>query len=223
MFQTDPPAGTKVEPGDRITIKALAFNVPPAYGIKTLYVSAGDELLEAATNKSGATEARPCDLGRLVAELETTYVVPRDPPAIVTILGESVDFLGRTGPFSVATASFPTVDAEVWRGELSGSLQSNGCSTTVQNGEMTLLVDREGNVTGTGTTTSGAYTCDNGATIPPITIEYAFTGKKADRFTLTFEDGVQLASDAIEGNRARMVQTTVGQVVIDLSCVSCQP
>lgn len=161
----------------------------------------------------------PCDFRRLLAELETTYTVPDDPPALLDVTAEAIDFLDRQGPFSVARATFTTVEGEVWQGQVSGELSGNGCST-VANGSITLVVASDGTVQGSGTTTSGVYECANGATIPPQTIEYDITGQKTDRFTLDFEDGVHLASDPIASNRATLVQTTVGRVVVELTCLN---
>ena len=118
-IETQPPAGTRVEAGDTITVTALAMLIPPALGVKVLYLSAGDHLLESVPNLSGSSEPVSCDLRRNVAVIDSyRYTVPDDPPPVVTLQGESVDFQDRRGEHSTETVSFPTVDGELWEGTM---------------------------------------------------------------------------------------------------------
>jgi hypothetical protein len=91
-----------------------------------------------------------------------------------------------------------------------------------QSGEIILVVFSGGDLSGAGETVSGAYRCDNGASIPEMTHSYGIDGRMTDVFTLTFSDGVQLASDRIEGGHARVISDTgFGLVKIDLTCENC--
>ena len=89
-----------------------------------------------------------------------------------------------------------------------------------QSGEIRIAVKEDGNVTGNGTTTAGAFTCDNGASIPEMSNSYGITGTKTrGAFTLAFSDGVQLQLP-IRGKRASGTQDTgAGTVTIKLRCV----
>lgn len=113
-------------------------------------------------------------------------------------------------------------DYVVWSGTISGSIQAPGCDAVSQSGEIILVVFSEGDLSGAGQTVAGAYTCANGASIAATTNSYGIDGRMTDVFTLTFTDGVQLSSGAIEGGHAVILQDTeFGLVTIDLVCENC--
>jgi hypothetical protein len=114
------------------------------------------------------------------------------------------------------------LDYVVWSGTISGSIQTPGCDAESQSGEIILVVFSGGDLSGAGETVSGAYRCDNGASIPEMTHSYGIDGRMTDVFTLTFSDGVQLVSDRIDGGHARVISDTgFGLVKIDLTCENC--
>jgi hypothetical protein len=221
-METDPPAGSRVKPGDTIAVKAFAMLLATAHGIKSLRLQAGAATMAEVGNVSGSASPIACDFGRFSALLVTSYVVPPDPPPVVTLAATAIDFLGRQGEASTATAAFPTVDGEVWEGSLSGTLQTPGCSPVAASGAMLLIVDSDGNVTGNGRTTDATYFCGENV-IPTASLEYTVAGKKTDdAFVLVFPDGVQLTSGPIRGGRATVTQDTgAGTVTIELACQNC--
>jgi hypothetical protein len=82
---------------------------------------------------------------------------------------------------------------QAWNGDVRGTIQTPGCAPVSQRGDIRIAVKEDGSLTGGGTTISGAYSCDNGASIPEMSNSYGITGTKTrDAFTLTFQDGVQL-------------------------------
>jgi hypothetical protein len=113
-------------------------------------------------------------------------------------------------------------DYEVWSGTISGTVDTPGCDPVSQSGQLILVVFSDGDLSGAGETVAGAYTCDNGASIPETTNRFGIDGRMTDVFTLTFSDGVQLASGSIAGGHAEIVQDTgAGVVTIELRCENC--
>jgi hypothetical protein len=110
----------------------------------------------------------------------------------------------------------------VWDGTVSGSVQPVGCTPVPGTGSIVLVAFADGEVVGLGRTDSGAYSCDNGAEIPPSSHAYGIAGERTDRFTLTFEDGVTLTSGPIVDGHAVLVQDTgFGVMTIELQCRDC--
>lgn len=89
-----PDAGSRVEPGDRIKLHAIALVAPPALGVKTLYVDDGSNLLESVGNLSGRDEPVACDPRRVVAELFSEYLVPADASPLIELCATGVGFDG---------------------------------------------------------------------------------------------------------------------------------
>lgn len=113
-------------------------------------------------------------------------------------------------------------ECETWKGTGKGTVQSSGCAPVSQSVRLTLAIVEHGKVNGTGTTTAGAYTCDNGASIPVMSNTYTFTGTKTDdAFDLTSSDGVSVHLP-IRGDQARGAQDTgAGTITITLRCTTC--
>ena len=114
-------------------------------------------------------------------------------------------------------------DYVVWSGTISGSIQATpDCEVVSQSGEIILVVFSDGSLSGAGETVAGAHACSNGVTIPEMTNSYGINGRMTDVFTLTFTDGVQLASEPIESGHALITQDTgYGLVTIMLVCENC--
>ncbi len=107
----------------------------------------------------------------------------------------------------------------VWSGTITGSIQTPSCQPVSQAGRMLIIVFADGGLAGAGETETGAYTCDNGASIPASLHSYGVDGEKTDVFTLVFTDGVTLSSGPIEDGHAVFVQDTgAGLVTIELTC-----
>ena len=109
--------------------------------------------------------------------------------------------------------------SQAWNGDVRGTIQTPGCAPVSQRGDIRIAVKEDGSLTGSGTTISGAYSCDNGASIPEMSNSYGITGTKTrGAFTLTFQDGVQLRAP-IHGRRASGTQDTgAGTVTVTLRC-----
>jgi hypothetical protein len=198
-IQTSPPAGTRVDAGDTITVSALALLLPPALGVKVLYLSADDELLESVPNLSGSTEPVPCDLRRNVAVIERyRYEVPDDPPPIVTLTADAADFQDRRGEHSTETVSFPTIEGELWQGTISGGFQFPGCGAGTVSGRVTLAVE-DGAVSGTSGFEGSSFECASGTSGATGTVEGVVTGRKTrNGFELTFGGGLNSATASLE-------------------------
>jgi hypothetical protein len=120
---------------------------------------------------------------------------------------------------TAADTPTPGATTESWIGNLTGSIQTAGCDPVSQDGFITLTVTPDGNVTGSGVTDTGAYSCDNGANIGPAQLTYPIAGTKVDRFTLIFTDGVTLQSTVISDNRATIEwDTGAGVITIEFEC-----
>lgn len=145
-----PAAGTKVQAGDRIDVLALALAMvmPPALGVKTLYVDDGNDLIESVGNQSGSDEPQPCDPRRIIAALRTQYRVPNDPPPIIELCATGVGFDGTKAKDCIRYYT-----GDVWKGTLSGSHTGHGsgdsCTFPVS-GTFEVTVDGTGIVTGEG-------------------------------------------------------------------------
>jgi hypothetical protein len=110
----------------------------------------------------------------------------------------------------------------VWDGTVSGAVQPVGCSPVSQTGSIILLVLSDGEVVGAGSTDTGAYSCDNGAAIPPSSLAYGIAGELTDHFALTFADGVTLTSGIVtDGHAVALQDTGFGVVTIELQCRDC--
>jgi hypothetical protein len=144
-----PVAESNVEPGDRITIDAFAMVVPPALGVKTLYVDDGSDLLESVGNLSGSDRPQPCDPLRLVARLVTEYTVPVTPPPVIELCATGVGFDGTQSKNCIRYYT-----GEVWEGSATSAVttapESGPCGNPfVLESRVQLVVAADGAVTGT--------------------------------------------------------------------------
>ncbi len=117
-LEGSPEAGSEVEPGDRIDLRALSLLLTPALGVKTLHIDYGSEVLDSVGNLSGSDQPVPCDLGRYGALLETVYEVPSDPPPIIELCATGVGFDGTESKDCIRYYT-----GEVWTG--SGTFTSS--------------------------------------------------------------------------------------------------
>lgn len=203
-IETEPPAGTRVEAGDTIKVRAAAMLVPPALGVKVLYLSDGDELLEAVPNLSGSSEPVACELRRYVAMIQSyRYKVPENPPPVVSLTADSIDFEGRRGEYSTESVSFPTVAGELWQGTISGGFQFPGCGAGTVSGDITVTVDHR-EVSGPFELEASSFDCGGGTT-GSVTLSGRVTGRKTrDGLELSFGGGMNpaAANAEIHGRQA---------------------
>jgi hypothetical protein len=224
-IETQPPAGTRVEAGDTITVTALAMLIPPALGVKVLYLSAGDELLESVPNLSGSSEPVPCDLRRNYAVIQRyRYEVPDDPPPVVTLQADAADFQDRQGEHSTATATFPTIKGEVWEGTVTSSNSAGAGSCNDTTTSPVQFVVEEGSGDFEVTTDWGPTVSDcpgvGGTTYGPVHV----TGRVTrNRMTITGPGGlvppgsVARSGDRIDGSYTNAFR----DMTWELQCVSC--
>ncbi len=144
-----PEAGSHVEPGDRIAIHAIAFVMPPALGVRTLYVDDGSDLLESVGNRSGSDQPVACDPRRMLAELVTEYIVPADAPPVIELCATGVGFDGTESKNCIRYYT-----GEVWEGTIDSTVTTpppgGPCGNPVDvRGTVQLVVAEDGSVTGT--------------------------------------------------------------------------
>jgi len=144
-----PAAGSKVAPGERIKLHALAMVMPPALGVKVLYVDDGNDLIESVGNLSGASTPVACDPRRNVAQLFSEYRDPPDPPPVIEICANAEGFDGTR---SRGCIEFYT--GEVWEGTASSAVTTppphGPCGNPARTeATVRLLVAEDGSVKGT--------------------------------------------------------------------------
>lgn len=148
MIESAPAAGSRVGPGDTIRLAVVAAEPTPSRGMERVELFEGERLLAEAGNGAGVDEPVPCARNREYAGLAHEYRVPDDPPPLVTLHAIGTDFDGRRASGSV---SFPTVEGEVWEGDVSGEGVVDGgtyrCPALVE-GTVTLLVRSDSTVAG---------------------------------------------------------------------------
>jgi hypothetical protein len=189
-----------------------------AAAILSALVAGADRAVgQSATTTVEPSPSAPTAFDALCAEATTT-TTSRSTTAPATAIGPSLcDVLAQLPAHRVA-AEWDSV----WDGTVSGSVQPVGCTPVPGIGSIVLVAFADGEVVGLGRTDSGAYSCDNGAEIPPSSHAYGIAGERTDRFTLTFEDGVTLTSGPIVDGHAVLRQDTgFGVITIELQCRDC--
>lgn len=111
-IDAQPEPGSRVKPGDRISLHALALLMPPALGIKELSLDDGTTVIARTGNLSGSSEPASCDPRRLVASILADYRVPNQPPLVLRFCAVAVGFDGTSRRECI---EFFTGDA--WSGE----------------------------------------------------------------------------------------------------------
>jgi hypothetical protein len=137
---SQPPAGTKVEPGQQIIVRMAARDDANNWqtGIKSIQLVADsdDGRFIAAENYEPCAEP-------IEKRVEATYEVPADPPPIVRLTALTDDHAGLMDNDS---ARFPTSD---WYGTYTVANPIDGTHQTRIEAEIALNHDASGNLTGT--------------------------------------------------------------------------
>lgn len=185
LVQSVPDAGARVPPGQRIALRGMAVVMPPALGIEKLSLRVGDQLIQEVGNASETSSPQPCDIGRYGAITHTHYEVPSDPPAVIRICARATGFDGTEAEHCI---EFFT--GEVWAGTMrlvfDGNVVHAGTTPPcrgVADFVMTLSVDDDGTVTGSGTISGAPYVCVvDGQEYPGLNPSGTFTvhGTKTD-------------------------------------------
>lgn len=153
MTTSVPPKGSKVKPGDRITVTMAARDAAdPAHwqtGIKTIHLVAESEdgRFVASENYEACAEIPE-------RRVQATYVVPANPPPVVRLAALAEDHVGL---MDTDVAAFPTGD---WYGRIEWSIHAKedqsrrpneNRSEFKSNGyaDLTVTYDGRGNLTGT--------------------------------------------------------------------------
>ena len=164
VIVTDPPSGTKVHAGQRITIWATSTHLKSTIeGLtRTITVVSNTGFRQSVT----FSEPPPCRSDSMeTAAIKTHYRVPSNPPPVITLTTSSVAFNGRPGQNvdNAAVSELPTGDQ--WQGTLSVGTTGRSC-TTSGTGNMTFVVGAKDAVSGT-VTMSVTGTCTAvGHTVP---------------------------------------------------------
>ena len=172
-----PAAGSKVTAGERIKLHALAFVMPPAQGIKVLYVDDGNDLIESVGNVSGSERPISCDPRRYLAELFAEYQVPADPPPVIEICANAEGFDDVR-----ARDCIEFYTGERWEGTLSAdtsrAYHGGGTCTDSWEGELSFVVDDKGAIKG-----------DGRATLEDVSCPYPFNPAREHVFSVGGEAG----------------------------------
>jgi hypothetical protein len=220
---SSPAPGSRVEPGDRISFEATATDTPQAgrawqTGVHTLQVTGPQGLV---ADDDAGNQPKPCSRRSNSLVVEDTYRVRRSDPPVIELCAVAEDYVPND-----QTKCVRYYQGEVWEGEAHGWVQTPTCSRATQDGPVTLVVDDDGNVSGTGTTNAGAYTCEGAGlpavSIPAASIDYPVSGTKTRReFRL---DGT-LPVLRIDGDRATGTQAlpagAAGKITVTLRCRTC--
>ncbi len=228
-LNADPPTGSRVEPGDVIHFDVTAQEARSGLswqkGVRELRVKAvpGEDLVPQV--RAASSTAKPCNRKQWSLVTQEEYTVPEDPPESFKICPIAIDFAGNQNADTCATY----FTREVWEGPVSGTFVQPSCTTSSFSGKVKMAVADDGTVTGSGTTITSAYTCDNGASIPRMSHTYTFSGTATDgTFTLHFTDGSQdvtlspIAEDQVQGTVVDAAGGYVSTVTLTLDCLNCE-
>jgi hypothetical protein len=142
--ESTPPDGSRVNPGDKITLHFGAGELPFAKGIhKVEFFANGAPLRE----WSAGDTPKACDKERFMSEFGGHYTVPADPPPVVELVVRAEDYDSH---FGWQTWEFPTRGA-TWRGTVTARLEQEvpaGMQESDAQLAATLSEDPNGNVTG---------------------------------------------------------------------------
>lgn len=96
---SEPHDGSRVEPGDEIVLDAQALEQRdgPTWqeGLNSFKLIARPGGQVGDLIRSTAGSPQPCDSKQWTLELQATYTVPDDAPAVIKICGEALDFAGN--------------------------------------------------------------------------------------------------------------------------------
>jgi hypothetical protein len=181
QYESVPPIGARVRAGDVIRINAVAARLPPALGIKVLYLDDGTDLIDSTGNIAGTSANVPCRGGQGGALLPSSaYRVPENPPPLVEICAYSEGFDGETREFC---GSFPTGEAEVWQGTWDGGFHvPPPCTPPVweADGTVSFTVAADGTLAGEARITNEPGTCGGTGGPGPTPAGGTLTGRRTD-------------------------------------------
>jgi hypothetical protein len=227
-INSEPPAGSQVEPGDEILLDATAQenrNGPSwQTGLHTFQLTATPGGQVGEPQQAGSPLPQACDRKQWSLSTQGTYEVPADAPPVIEICGIAEDFAGN-----VQTKCNEYYAGEVWEGEVTGEAVQAQCSppSVPLSGGIRLVVAPDGTVTGTVTEARDGFTCA-GTPVPAFEGNYTITGTKtATAFELTATGtGSRTVTMPIEGDRATVTidEENGGYgatVIYTVRCVTC--
>lgn len=202
-----PPGGTKVVPGQVITVHITATEPNgqgPQTGIQGIRLTGPQGLIDRASYGDRPTA---CDTSRLAKTLTTTYTVPDKPPAIIHLSAVARDFAHNQS--ADLSADFPTTGVP-WTGTIGATTTRRyvervggqySCHDAWK-GKLFLVVLTNNTITGSGTMNKTALSCDFpygiGDVTPATAVSFSVSGTKDEtglNLVLGFEaiNGVSLA------------------------------
>ncbi|HWM21906.1 MAG TPA: hypothetical protein VNO51_19600 [Ilumatobacteraceae bacterium] len=220
-----PPAGSLVEPGQSIALRALGMQIAPALGIETLELFALGQQIGTTGNATGSTEPIACDAGRFFALLESEYVVPDPLPPVIEICAVATTFDDHEGRGCVV---FTT--GEVWTGSYAGTLTWDcnvlGQRSGTLDGTFTITVAPDGAATMeiVHTVTGSCGGPDVGTLTTPLTIagkrtqtgfEFPDYFAVTDSITLTASDDRATGTLTGAGDGGSSLGTNLVNVVVN--------
>jgi hypothetical protein len=194
-INSDPPDGSRVEPGDEILLDATAQenrNGPSwQTGVQTFQLTATPGAQVGEPQQAPSGRPQPCGRKQWSLATQGTYEVPDDAPPIIEICGIAEDFAGN-----VQTTCNKYHTGEVWTGTAnitSSAVYPDG-ATCLDGWDLafSFAASSEGTIEGQGTAelTSGP-TCPFPINVQPFThVEYLIAGEQtAGGFSIRFEPG----------------------------------
>jgi hypothetical protein len=152
-INSDPPAGSRVEPGDEILIDSTAQenrNGPSwQEGLQTFQLTANPGGQVGEPQEANSALPQPCGRKQWSLATQGTYEVPEDAPPIVEICGIAEDFAGN-----IQTTCNKYYTGEVWEGTTNSTVTTlyggGPCGNPVHvKGKVQLVVAEDGSVAGT--------------------------------------------------------------------------
>jgi len=179
----DPPTGTKVKVGQRLTITATATEPTPTEkqprpgwqaGIRQIQIEDLARHTGVAFWNNPAPTPRPCDHTDLTKQVTGSYVVPNEPVARLKITARDYH-----NPQQTLSVEYPTGD---WYGKIKATIKGGAYNDSAEI-NYALSQDPEGTLTGRGrvVVTSGPNTagdCTYNRTVTPKEFDVEITGSR---------------------------------------------
>jgi hypothetical protein len=221
---SNPPAGSKVTPGQTITISIVAREMRDGgswqTGVKQIKLTNFDTG-EVVGDQAFGEEPQSCDQKAWSTGLDVPFTVPANAPPVIHLMTEGFDFAQNRGSRGL---SYYT--GEVWEGSVTGEAVQEACEPpiTPMSGPITVQVASDGKVTGSVTEKRPGFTC-GGETAPAYAQNYPITGQKtAGAFELTV--GAKKVTLPITGKKATVTFDNVNsgygaKVTYTIECKTC--
>jgi hypothetical protein len=219
-FASSPRPGDKVEAGDEIgfEVTAVEKNPPKVWhtGVHRLEVTGPRGPI--GRPQQAGPDAKACEGKSKSLMIQGSYRVRRSDPAVIELCAVAQDYVPNE---KKECAKY--YKGEVWEGTFSGTETGGSCLLQVE-GSLTLVVSKDGRVSGQGQRTDTASGSCTGTLTEPIEISGRKTRGAFEIFGFISTDDLIPISES--GTRARGGPFHSDEVPpdvysIELRCVSC--